>query len=234
VYQRNFNHITIVTRNPWIAKHRDPAVVHLDRSQNFSNSKGYRGSLLVSFQVTRESHSNRPIKSKIKNMASVRNKVRTESDVEEFELTPMDSPADMIAGYRRFRASTFKRQVSLYRELGRGQEPSILLIACADSRADPSAIFDAAPGQLFVIRNVANLVPPYISKSASLHGVSAALEYAVTVLKVKHVVVMGHGGCGGVAAALQGGECGEFIGPWVRLLSAGREKVLASGSWNPQ
>jgi carbonic anhydrase len=163
-------------------------------------------------------------------MASIESSVDTEED----ELNPMDGPGDMVAGYQRFRSNTYKRQVSRYRELGLGQEPKIMLIACADSRADPSAIFDAAPGQLFVVRNVANLVPHYEGNAEGIHGVSAALEFAVTVLKVQHVVVMGHGGCGGVAASLAGGECGEFIGPWVRLLSKAREKVLCSGSFNPQ
>jgi carbonic anhydrase len=157
----------------------------------------------------------------------------------------MDGPRDLIHGYQRFRSNTYANQVTDYRELGMGaQHPAILIIACADSRADPSAIFDAGPGQLFVIRNVANLVPPY-EKNDGLkgyhHGVSAALEYAVTVLKVRHVVVMGHGGCGGISASLSSdrgdapdASMGFFIGPWVSMLSACRDKVLDSGSFNPQ
>ena len=162
--------------------------------------------------------------------------------IEVEESTPlnfeMNGPKDLMAGYRRFRTSTYKKQVNIYQQLGSSQSPKILIIACADSRVDPAAIFDCAPGQLFVIRNVANLVPPYNS-SPTLHGVSAALEYAVKALKVKHIVVMGHGGCGGVKASLDGlstsNDSGfEFIGPWVGLLDSAREKVLHSGSVNPQ
>ena len=105
----------------------------------------------------------------------------------------MESIDDLISGYRRFRAGAYAEQASLYRELGEGQDPNIMLIACADSRAEPSDIFNAAPGQLFVVRNVANLVPPY-QPDGGLHGVSAALEYAVNVLQVENIVVMGHGG----------------------------------------
>lgn len=143
---------------------------------------------------------------------------------------------DLIAGYRRFRAGTYAQQAALYRELGEGQSPAIMLIACADSRAEPSDIFAAAPGQLFVVRNVANLVPPYMP-DGKLHGVSAALEYAVNVLKVQHIVVMGHGGCGGIAASLAGGgnpAIGEFVTPWVSLLEEARERVIESGSVNMQ
>ncbi|HPF23522.1 MAG: carbonic anhydrase [Hyphomonas sp.] len=148
----------------------------------------------------------------------------------------MRSIEDLIAGYRRFRAGTYAQQAALYRELGEGQNPAIMLIACADSRAEPSDIFAAAPGQLFVVRNVANLVPPYMP-DGKLHGVSAALEYAVNVLKVQHIVVMGHGGCGGIAASLAGGgnpAIGEFVTPWVSLLEEARERVIESGSVNMQ
>tara|TARA_R110002033_G_scaffold1404_15_gene12531 strand:- start:7917 stop:8543 length:627 start_codon:yes stop_codon:yes gene_type:complete len=143
---------------------------------------------------------------------------------------------DLISGYRRFRAGDYAQQANLYRELGQGQDPNIMLIACADSRAEPSDIFNAAPGQLFVVRNVANLVPPY-QPDGGLHGVSAALEYAVNVLKVENIVVMGHGGCGGIAASLDGAgnpAIGEFVTPWVRLLEKARERVVESGSVNPQ
>ena len=148
----------------------------------------------------------------------------------------MHSIDDLIAGYRRFRAGSYQRDAELYEELGKGQDPDILVIGCADSRADPGDIFDAAPGQLFVIRNVANLVPPY-ETTEGLHGVSAALEFAVTALKVKHIVVMGHGSCGGVAASLAAAEdkpVGRFIAPWVELLNEARDEVLASGTENRQ
>ena len=148
----------------------------------------------------------------------------------------MKTIEELIEGYRRFRGGVYSKQAALYRELGEGQSPAIMLIACADSRAEPSDIFAAAPGQLFVVRNVANLVPPYMP-DGKLHGVSSALEYAVNVLKVKHIVVMGHGGCGGVQASLAGDGnplIGEFVTPWVSLLDEARDRVLESGSINPQ
>jgi carbonic anhydrase len=142
---------------------------------------------------------------------------------------------DLFAGYRRFRDGAYAVQANLYRELGEGQSPRIMLIACADSRTEPSDIFNAAPGELFVVRNVANLVPPY-QPDGGLHGVSAALEFAVKALKVEHIVVFGHGDCGGVKAALNGTgpELGEFVRPWVSLLDGARERVAASASVNPQ
>ncbi|MFN4024392.1 MAG: carbonic anhydrase [Hyphomonas sp.] len=143
---------------------------------------------------------------------------------------------DMIAGYRRFRGGIYSEQAELYRQLGEGQDPDIMLIGCADSRAEPSDIFNAAPGQMFVVRNVANLVPPY-QPNGGLHGVSAALEFAVNILKVKIIVVMGHGGCGGVTASLTKNDSpliGEFVAPWVRLLDKARERVLESNPVNPQ
>lgn len=148
----------------------------------------------------------------------------------------MKTVDDLIAGYRRFRAGVYAEQAQLYKELGEGQDPGVMLIACADSRAEPSDIFNAAPGQMFVVRNVANLVPPY-KPDGGLHGVSAALEFAVRVLKVRHIVVMGHGGCGGVTASLIESKSpliGEFVTPWVKLLEAARARVMESGSLNPQ
>lgn len=148
----------------------------------------------------------------------------------------MHKPEDMWEGYRRFRSGAYQRQVGLYKELGQGQNPDIMIIACADSRAEPAEIFAAAPGQLFIVRNVANLVPPY-DTSGGLHGVSAAIEFAVKKLKVKHIVVMGHGGCGGIAASLATAKdqpVGEFIAPWVELLDATRDAVLASNPADPR
>lgn len=148
----------------------------------------------------------------------------------------MKTPEDLKNGYRDFRRGTYRQQVDLYEELGRGQDPDIMIIACADSRAEPADIFNAAPGQLFVVRNVANLVPPY-DTSGGLHGVSAALEFAVTALKVKHILIMGHGGCGGVNASLSAANdkpVGKFIAPWVSLLDKARDDVLASKLDDPQ
>ncbi|MCF6328398.1 MAG: carbonic anhydrase [Henriciella sp.] len=148
----------------------------------------------------------------------------------------MQTPQNLIAGYRRFRSGAYREQAELYHKLGTGQTPEVMIIACADSRAEPAEIFAAAPGQLFIVRNVANLVPPY-ETIKGLHGVSAALEFAVTALKVKHIVVMGHGGCGGVAASLSAADnrpVGEFIAPWVELLDTARSDVLAQDPHDPQ
>lgn len=148
----------------------------------------------------------------------------------------MKSISDMIEGYRRFRSGVYAHQAGLYRQLGEGQNPDIMLIGCADSRAEPSDIFNAAPGEMFVVRNVANLVPPY-DPNGGLHGVSAALEFAVNVLRVKIIVVMGHGGCGGVTASLTKNSnplIGEFVAPWVSLLDEARDRVLKTSPVNPQ
>ena len=148
----------------------------------------------------------------------------------------MNSISDLLQGYRAFRDGPYQQQATLYESLGKGQSPNIMIIGCADSRAEPAEIFSAAPGQLFIVRNVANLVPPY-EETDGLHGVSAALEFAVGSLKVGHIVVMGHGGCGGVHASLSAAEdrpVGQFVGPWVRLLDAARDVVLQSGSDDPQ
>ncbi|MEQ3745968.1 MAG: carbonic anhydrase [Henriciella sp.] len=148
----------------------------------------------------------------------------------------MKTIEELVEGYKSFRAGAYKEQVQLYRELGEGQDPDIMIIGCADSRAEPAEIFNAAPGQLFIVRNVANLVPPF-DTSGGLHGVSAALEFAVTALKVKHIVIMGHGGCGGVGACLSAAEdkpVGRFIAPWVQLLDETRDRVLAGNPADPQ
>jgi carbonic anhydrase len=138
----------------------------------------------------------------------------------------------MLEGYRRFRNSGWSRERARWSELAEGQSPEILVIACSDSRVDPATIFDAKPGEMFVIRNVAALVPPYES-DAHYHGTSAALEFAVTQLEVKEILVMGHGFCGGCAASLTGqfdnardGE-GQFIAHWIDLLDPARDKVRA-------
>lgn len=148
----------------------------------------------------------------------------------------MRTIAELLDGYRAFRAGAYQEQARLYETLADGQDPSIMIIGCADSRAEPADIFNAAPGQLFVMRNVANLVPPY-EETEGLHGVSAAIEFAVTVLKVEHIVIMGHGGCGGIKASLSAAEdkpVGQFIAPWVRLLDQKRASILERGSQDPQ
>ncbi len=129
-----------------------------------------------------------------------------------------DSHADpLLSGYRRFREHSWPEAKAEYEALAAdGQRPHTLVVACSDSRADPALIFDAAPGQLFVVRNVANLVPPY-APDGELHGVSAALEFGVKVLGVSRIVVMGHAHCGGVAAMREGApdSVQDFVAPWI-------------------
>jgi carbonic anhydrase len=136
----------------------------------------------------------------------------------------------LIEGYRRFREKDWARERQRWAELAEGQSPKVMILSCADSRTDPAQIFDARPGEMFVVRNIAALAPPY-ETSRGYHGVSAALEFAVTQLKVGEILVMGHGMCGGCAAALTGkfddtgpGE-GHFIADWVKMLSGASEKV---------
>jgi carbonic anhydrase len=138
--------------------------------------------------------------------------------------------SQLIEGYRRFRENHWARERERWSELAEGQSPKVMVLSCADSRVDPAQIFDAKPGEIFVVRNIAALAPPY-ETTRGFHGVSAALEFAVTQLKVGEILVMGHGLCGGCAAALTGqfddtepGE-GHFIADWVRMLSDAREQV---------
>src|SRR5215510_6090035 len=130
----------------------------------------------------------------------------------------MQIPAGLAAGYQRFRRERYRAEAERYRALAKGQRPRTMIIACADSRADPATIFAAAPGELFVVRNVAALVPPF-EEGGGYHGTSAAIEFAVSELAVPEIVVMGHGLCGGIAAALSVRSTGRFIGPWVELLA---------------
>jgi carbonic anhydrase len=138
--------------------------------------------------------------------------------------------ATLIEGYHRFRETSWKRERERWSELAEGQSPKVMVIACSDSRVEPDQIFDVKLGEIFVVRNVANLSPPF-ETTPGHHGVSAALEFAVTQLEVEDVVVLGHGSCGGCAAALTGkfddaehGE-GHFIAEWVELLREARDKV---------
>lgn len=128
-------------------------------------------------------------------------------------------PGQLRDGYAQFRAERFENKQRLWRQLSKGQSPRALVIGCADSRVDPAAIFNAGPGELFIVRNVANLVPPYEPDGAH-HGVSAALEFAVKSLKVDHIVVLGHRQCGGVHAAATGSAAGtQFIERWLDPLA---------------
>jgi carbonic anhydrase len=127
-------------------------------------------------------------------------------------------PQRLLEGYRTFTTERLPTEQSRYRELSvRGQSPEVMVIGCCDSRVSPEVIFDAGPGELFVVRNIANLVPTYQPDSGT-HGVSAALEYAVSVLKVKHIVVLGHAQCGGIRAfvdKIAPLSEGDFIGKWM-------------------
>jgi carbonic anhydrase len=129
-------------------------------------------------------------------------------------------PLQLLDGYRTFTTQRLPTEQSRYRELSdRGQSPEVMVIGCCDSRVSPEVIFDAGPGELFVVRNVANLVPVY-APDGGAHGVSAALEYAVNALRVKHIVVLGHAQCGGIRAFVDKTEPlspGDFIGRWMSM-----------------
>ncbi len=133
-----------------------------------------------------------------------------------------------INGIINFQQQHFGENAELASTLLAGQKPQALLIGCCDSRVDPALMTDCAPGDLFILRNIANLVPPYL-KNDDYHGVSSSIEYAVCVLEVSDIIVLGHSGCGGIAALMDsadGSETGEFIGKWVNIAAAARDKVL--------
>src|SRR5580658_3787952 len=140
----------------------------------------------------------------------------------------MPFPERLIDGYRTFRDGRLSREQDRYRELAEaGQSPEVMVIGCSDSRVSPEVIFDARPGELFVVRNVANIVPPY-APDGHAHGVSAALEFGVVALKVKHIVVLGHASCGGVRAFAEKAAPltpGDFIGHWMRLMAPAAAKA---------
>ena len=141
--------------------------------------------------------------------------------------SPAPLPPRLVEGYASFLGQRFQRENARFRELAeKGQKPSVMVIGCCDSRVAPEVIFDAGPGEIFVVRNVANLMPPY-SPNDDYHGTSAALEFAVMGLRVEHIVVMGHGLCGGVRAAAEAElnpyqrplSPGDFIGKWMSLIA---------------
>ena len=133
----------------------------------------------------------------------------------------MSLPSVLLNGYASFRSGRYAAESERYEKLGQGaQKPKVMIIACCDSRAAPETIFDAGPGEMFVVRNVANLVPPY-TPDGGHHSTSAALEFAVMSLGVKHIVVMGHGRCGGIRAAVSDASPlthTDFIGSWMRAI----------------
>ena len=144
----------------------------------------------------------------------------------------------LVEGYHRFRSDAYVRQKARFDALAsEGQSPPVMIISCCDSRVDPATVFDTVPGQVFALRNVANLVPPY-ETGGGLHGVSAAIEFGVLGLAVSHIVVLGHAQCGGITAALNGGDLGQagqsFIDGWVDIVRAARDDVLARSPADPQ
>lgn len=132
----------------------------------------------------------------------------------------MTFPKHLLEGYKAFATQRLPTEQTRFRELSvKGQSPEVMVIGCCDSRVSPEVIFDVGPGELFVVRNIANLVPVY-QPDGTAHGVSAALEYAVTVLKVKHIVILGHAQCGGIRAFVDKIEPltpGDFIGKWMQM-----------------
>ena len=140
-----------------------------------------------------------------------------------------DFPDYLLNGYKNFMSGRYAGERDRYRTLAdSGQKPQTLFIACCDSRSAPETIFDCGPGELFVMRNVANMVPPF-EPDGQYHATSAAIEYAVQVLKVKDIVVMGHGRCGGIQAALDPNfeslSPGDFIGKWMNLVKSAAEQI---------
>jgi len=148
----------------------------------------------------------------------------------------MKFPQSLIDGYSAFAAGRLRTEQDRYRELAEtGQRPEIMVIGCCDSRCAPEAIFNARPGELFVVRNIGNIVPPY-APDAQAHGVSAALEFGVMALKVKHIVVLGHAQCGGVQAFAEDAAPltpSDFIGKWMSLMAPAAERVGARDTMTP-
>lgn len=147
----------------------------------------------------------------------------------EKRLKPMADIKKFINGFRRFHENYFGGDQELFTRLRAGQKPNAMVIACSDSRVDPAILMDCEPGDLFVVRNVANLVPPY-EIGGGLHGVSTALEFGVCVIGVQHIIVLGHKQCGGIHALMCGipeGASGEFIGRWVGIAGRAKDRVLA-------
>ena len=136
----------------------------------------------------------------------------------------------LVSGFRKFREHYYEQEPDLYRDqLSHGQNPRFAVVACSDSRVDPAIVLQTKPGDVFSVRNVAALVPPY-ETGGLYHGTSAALEFAVTGLKVEHIIIIGHAHCGGVAAMVQkqesGKDSGEFISSWTDLLGEAHEQAL--------
>jgi len=140
-----------------------------------------------------------------------------------------EAPRNLVEGFKRFREQHFERNDSLYQQLvTQGQNPKTLVVACCDSRVDPALVLDCEPGDLFVIRNVANLVPPAEGR-VGLHGTTAAIEYGVRILGVEHIIVLGHAHCGGIGTLVKTGGVsvpGSFIDDWMCLVESARKGVI--------
>lgn len=144
---------------------------------------------------------------------------------------------ELMAGWQRFRAGRFRDQRALFDRIAReGQSPSVAMVACSDSRVDPAIVFDCDPGDLFLVRNVANLVPPF-EETGRYHGTSAALEFAVNVLGVRDIVVLGHSQCGGIRALLEGtrsaGVAMPFLSSWMSLAQEARTAATTASRLPP-
>jgi carbonic anhydrase len=144
----------------------------------------------------------------------------------------------LVEGYKRFRGDAYVKQKARFDALASdGQSPPVMIISCCDSRVDPATVFDTVPGQVFALRNVANLVPPY-ETGGGLHGVSAAIEFGCIGLEVRHIVILGHAQCGGIKASLDGGDVGlpgrSFVDDWVDIIKDARNDILASGCADQQ
>ena len=143
--------------------------------------------------------------------------------------------AAFLDGFRRFQEKYFNGgDESVFARLRQGQSPRALVISCCDSRADPGMLLGVGPGDIFVVRNVANLVPPY-RNGAEMPGIRADIEFAVKGLNVERIIVLGHSGCGGIGALMEGeGDRFEFIGAWVSIAAAARERVLREMAGKPR
>lgn len=143
----------------------------------------------------------------------------------------MATLAKIVAGYHAYREKAYRGNEPKFRDMAQRQSPQVMVIACCDSRVDPAIITGAEPGDLFTVRNVANLVPPY-ERDEAHHGTSAALEFAVTNLGVRHIVVMGHSGCGGIRALVEddapAAPGNDFISTWMAIAHSARERASAA------
>jgi carbonic anhydrase len=144
--------------------------------------------------------------------------------------------ATFVEGFERFQEKYFAGEDSVYSHLRQGQSPRALVISCCDSRADPGMLMGAGPGDIFVVRNVANLVPPY-RNGAEMPGIRADIEFAVKGLNVEQIIILGHSGCGGIRALMDGEGITvsqyEFIGAWVSIAKAARDRVLSELAGEP-